>query len=76
MKDIEMRSEQHGGLHLHVALVATEGDATPVVHARSAAAPRSLAHGVSLLRLSVPVRLLIVAVASALLWGAVLWALG
>ena len=33
------------------------------------------ASGVSLLRLSVPARLVIVAVASALLWGAVLWAL-
>ena len=69
-----MRSEQQGGLHRHVALVATEGEATPVPHAHSAA-PRSLAHGVSLLRLSVPARLLIVAIASALLWGAVLWAL-
>lgn len=70
-----MRSEQQGGLHLHVALVATEGDATPVLHAHTAA-PRPLAHGISLLRLSVPARLLIVAFASALLWGAVLWALG
>jgi hypothetical protein len=69
-----MRSEQQGGLHRHVALVATEGDATPALHAH-AAAPRSLASGVSLLRLSVPARLLIVAIASALLWGAVLWAL-
>ena len=33
------------------------------------------ASGFSLLRLSVPARLAIVAVASALLWGAVLWAL-
>ena len=70
-----MRSERQGGLHRHVALVATEGDATPVNHAH-AAAPRLLASEVSLLRLSVPARLLIVAVASALLWGAVLWALG
>jgi hypothetical protein len=71
-----MRSEQQGGLHRHVALVATEGDATPALHAHAhAAAPRSLASGVSLLRLSVPARLLIVAIASALLWGAVLWAL-
>jgi hypothetical protein len=33
------------------------------------------ARGVSLLRLSVPARLVMVAVASALLWGAVMWAL-
>jgi hypothetical protein len=65
---------QRGQDHLHVALIATEGEATPVLHEHHAA-PRSLAHGVSLLRLSVPARLLIVAVASALLWGAVLWAL-
>jgi hypothetical protein len=31
--------------------------------------------GISLLRLSVPARLLLVAIASALLWGAVFWAL-
>ena len=31
--------------------------------------------GFSLLRLSVPARLVMAAVASALLWGAVLWAL-
>jgi hypothetical protein len=65
---------QRGQDHLHVALVATEGEPTPVLHAHTAA-PRSFAYGVSLLRLSVPARLLIVAVASALLWGAVLWAL-
>jgi hypothetical protein len=69
-----MRSERQGGLHRHVALVATESDATPALHAH-AAASRSLASGVSLLRLSAPARLLIVAIASALLWGAVLWAL-
>ena len=66
-----MRSEQQGGLHLHVALVATERDATPAVPALTPAAS-----GFSLLRLSVPARLFIVAFASALLWGAVLWALG
>ena len=66
-----MRSERRGELHRHVALVATERDA-----AASRPAPTLAANGFSLLRLSVPARLLIVAVASALLWGAVLWALG
>ncbi|MBC8012520.1 MAG: hypothetical protein H7X74_00280 [Methyloceanibacter sp.] len=66
-----MRSERRGELHRHVALVATERDATPAVFSLTPAAS-----GFSLLRLSVPARLLIVAIASALLWGAVLWALG
>jgi hypothetical protein len=65
-----MRSERRGGLHRHVALVDTS-DASPTTHVVTAAA----VSGVSLLRLSVPARLLIVAVASAVLWGAVLWAL-
>jgi len=69
-----MRSERRGELHRHVALVATTRDATPA--ARMTAAPRPAVSGFSLLRLSVPARLLIVSVASALLWGAVLWALG
>ena len=66
-----MRSERRGELHRHVALVATERDATPSLPAVTPAAS-----SFSLLRLSVPARLLIVSVASALLWGAVLWALG
>jgi len=57
-----------------VALVAAEDEAA-APHAHAAAAPRPLTNGISLLRLSVPGRLLIVAVASALLWGAVFWAL-
>ena len=63
-----------GKAHRHVALVATEGEA-PHAHAHAVAAPRPLANGISLLRLSVPGRLLIVAIASALLWGAVFWGL-
>jgi hypothetical protein len=64
-----------GKVHRHVALVATEGDETmPVPHAH-AAQPIASANRISLLRLSVPARLLIVAIASVLLWGAVLWAL-
>ena len=66
-KDIEM---QRGKVHRHVAVVA---DARP--HAHAAPASKPLPNGMSLLALSVPARLLIVAIASALLWGAVLWAL-
>ena len=60
-----------GKAHRHVTLVSDEAAGTPYVHA----APQSSVSGLSLLRLSVPARLLIVAVASALLWAAVLWAL-
>jgi hypothetical protein len=63
-----------GKVHRHVALVAAEGEAA-APHAHAAAAPRSPARGISLLRLSVAARLLLVAIASALLWGAVFWAL-
>jgi hypothetical protein len=69
-KEVEMQ----GKVHRHVALVATKGaEAAPRAHA--VAAPRPLANGISLLRLSVPARLAMVAIAVALLWGAVLWAL-
>jgi hypothetical protein len=67
-----------GKAHRHVALVATEGEAAAPhahAHAHAVATPRPLANGISLLRLSVPGRLLIVAIAAALLWGAVFWAL-
>ena len=70
-----MRSERRGELHRHVALAVTERDATPAVPAQTPAAPRLPASGFSLLRLSLTARLLIVSAASALLWGAVLWAL-
>jgi hypothetical protein len=64
-----MRSERRDE-HRHVTLVGTDA-------AAAAALPRETpeAASFSLLRLSVPGRLLIVAVASALLWAAVLWAL-
>ena len=69
-----MRSERRGELHPHVALVATDrGAAAP--RARGMAAMREASGRFSLLRLSVAARLLIVAAVSALLWGAVLWAL-
>ena len=52
-----------------MALVAAERDAAPSVQVSPAV------NGFSLLRLSVPARLAMVAIAAALLWGAVLWAL-
>ena len=62
-----------GKVYWHVALVATKGaEAAP--HAHAAASVASV-HRVSLLRLSVPARLAMVAIASLLLWGAVFWAL-
>ena len=66
-----MRSERREERHRHVALVT----AGPVVSGRMQVESRLPANGVSLLRLSVPARLLIVAIASAILWAAVLWAL-
>lgn len=56
-----MRSERRGEPHLHVAAADIGG---------AVAANRA-----SLLRLALGRRLLLVAAASALLWGAVLWAL-
>ncbi len=66
-----MRAERRGELHRHVTLVSGAHDAPPL----EAAAAESAGHGVSLLRLSVPARLVIVAAAAALLWLSVLWAL-
>jgi hypothetical protein len=65
-KDIEMRLRSE--LHRHAGLAVTEAPSAEAVHPH---AP----NGVSLLRLSVPARLLLVAVAAALLWAAVFWAL-
>jgi hypothetical protein len=70
-KDIEMR----GKAHRHVALVSDEGVGTAGAPHTHAAPQPAHAAGFSLLRLSVPARLAIVAAASVLLWGAVLWAL-
>jgi hypothetical protein len=69
-----MRSQGREERHRHVALVATAADVAPIIPGRTETA-RLQAGGVSLLRLSVPARLLMVAAAAALLWGAVLWAL-
>ncbi|HLO22086.1 MAG TPA: hypothetical protein VK193_01510 [Methyloceanibacter sp.] len=65
-----MRSKPAEHRHSHVALVATGTE----VAAAAVAAP---AHGAgwSLLRMSVPARLVMVAAATALLWLAVAWAL-
>ena len=65
-----MRSHGPEERHRHVALVAAERDAMPAVAVLTPAAS-----GYWLLRLSVPARLLLVAIASAFLWAAVLWAL-
>ena len=75
-----MGSERRGEVHRHAALVATERDAAMTALTRSssdAVAHQEMpaASGFSLLRLSLAVRLLIVAALSALLWGAVFWAL-
>jgi hypothetical protein len=60
---------RRGKVHRHVALVA-EHETAPSVHVHA-----DTASGFSLLRLSMPARLAMAAIASALLWGAVLWAL-
>jgi hypothetical protein len=70
-----MRVERRGELHRHVTLVGTASE-LPAMKADMTASAADLAgSGLSLLRLSVPARLLMVAVAAALLWTAVLWAL-
>ena len=67
---------RQGKAHRH-AVLAVEDRTEAVQLAPSHAGFHERATpGFSLLRLSVPVRLLIVAAAAALLWLAVLWALG
>lgn len=69
-----MRSERRGELHRHVALISTASD-VPAAAADMPATPSDMSgSGLSLLRLSVPARLAMVAAAAALLWVAVLWA--
>lgn len=65
-----MRAERRGELHRHVALFSSEGAVKPSTPAMHPAESHF-----SLLRLSVPARLLIVLVAAVLLWTAVVWAL-
>jgi hypothetical protein len=68
-----MRAHGREERHRHVALVAP----VTVVEAEKLDAELNpqVASGISLLRLSVPARLCLVAAAAALLWGAVAWAL-
>jgi hypothetical protein len=61
-----MHSRRQVEPHPHAALAAVQAAARPADAAW---------RGFSLLRLSVPARLLIAAAAAALLWSAVLWAL-
>ena len=74
-----MGSERPKERHRHVALVATATDTVPIISDEMATARRqasgSPAGDLSLLRASVPARLLMVAATAALLWGAVFWAL-
>jgi hypothetical protein len=70
-----MRSERRGGLHRHVALISTASDVPAMPADMPATRSDMSGSGLSLLRLSVPARLAMVAVAAALLWIAVLWAL-
>jgi hypothetical protein len=66
-----MRSKGVEHRHRHVALVATGSEAA----AASAVTVPTHSAGWSLLRMSVPARLAMVAAAAALLWVAVAWAL-
>jgi hypothetical protein len=60
--------------HRHANLVAARDPTPPHAHAYPEMA-KWRGNGFSLLLLSTPARLLIVAAASVLLWGAVIWAL-
>jgi hypothetical protein len=65
-----MQSRPQGEVHRHMALAAGEDGVAPAMIEAAGAS-----FGFSLLRLSVPARLTIVALAAALLWLTVLWAL-
>jgi hypothetical protein len=67
-----MRSEREGELPWHVVPVSTSRDMSQLAQTQASTAARK---GVLLLRLSVPVRLLLVGLAAAVLWTAVLWAI-
>lgn len=70
-----MRGEQRGELHRHVTLVGTASELPAIKADMTAGAAEMAGRGLSMLRLSVPARLAMVAAAAALLWTAVLWAL-
>jgi hypothetical protein len=65
-----MQKRPQGEVHRHVALVAADDGVAPAMTEAA-----GTGFGFSLLRLSVPARLMIVALAAALLWLAVVWAL-
>ena len=77
-----MRSERGEHRHRHVALVAAAPGAASVASTASHPGVADAGHpasghpaGWSLLRMSVPARLVMVAAAALLLWTAVAWAL-
>jgi hypothetical protein len=70
-----MRAHGRGERHRHVALDATAPVTVTEAEKLDAEFNPQATSGISLLRLSVPARLCLVAAAAALLWGAVAWAL-
>jgi hypothetical protein len=70
-----MRTGRGQERHRHVALVAAAPAGVTEFDKDDAEFNQARIPGFSLLRLSVQARLLMVAVAAGLLWGAVLWAL-
>ncbi|HEU4476569.1 MAG TPA: hypothetical protein VFR71_07750 [Methyloceanibacter sp.] len=67
---------RQGKAHRHAVLVAEARTEAVQLARRHAGFDHGVIPGFSLLRLSVPARLAIVAAAAAVLWLAVLWALG
>jgi hypothetical protein len=70
-----MRTGRGEERHRHVALVAATPAEVHEIDRIDAELNAAQITGFSLLRLSLPARLLMVAAAAALLWGAVFWAL-
>jgi hypothetical protein len=72
---MKMRAGRREERHRRVALVAAAPSEVHEFDRAGAAREPAFASSFSLLRLSLLARLLLVAVAAALLWSAVLWAL-
>jgi hypothetical protein len=70
-----MRTERREERHRHVALVAATSPRVSEFDRVDVEFNPPQITGFSLLRLSLPARLLMVGAAAALLWGAVFWAL-
>ncbi|MBK5198853.1 MAG: hypothetical protein JJE37_11325 [Methyloceanibacter sp.] len=70
-----MRAHGREERHRHVALVATAPVTVVEGERIDAEFDPQATSGISLLRLSVPARLCLVAAAAVILWGAVAWAL-